>query len=103
MSTKMFHSIRYFTQIVLPALATFLITVGGAWGFEIGVQVGTTIAAVITLFSGIMGASSAIYDKERGYNDDRDIDSDDACDFSDLHRYVHVSCMARTERSEEEE
>lgn len=92
MSTKTFHSLRYFTQIVLPALATFMITVCGVWGFDLGVNIGTTIAAIVTLLSGIMGASSAIYDKERGYEDDaEDMGVTDSCDSDDLFRHVHVS------------
>lgn len=92
MSTKTFHRVRYFTQIVLPALATFLITVCGVWGSDIGVNIGTTISAVVTLLSGVLGASSAIYDKERGYEDaSEDMGISDTCDTDYLLRYVRVS------------
>lgn len=95
MSTKTFHRLRYFTQIILPAMATFLITLGGTWNIEIGVQVGTTISAVITLLSGIMGASSAIYDKER--------ESDDGTYNGDINSYVHISCRSVTGTRQDEE
>lgn len=94
MSTKTYNSFRYFTQIVLPALATFLTTVCGVWNMQLGVNIGLTISAIIALFSGILGASSAIYDKEGGKDDEGhsgDIDTDN------LHKYVHVSHRASGE------
>lgn len=66
MSTKTYNRLRYITQIVLPAVATFLVTVGGEWNSETTISIATTVSAIVTLLSGILGASSAIYDKEGG-------------------------------------
>lgn len=103
MSTKMYNRLRYVTQIFLPALATFLITVGGAWGLEIGVSVGTTISAIVTLLSGVLGASSAIYDKEGGKCDGEGM-GDIYSDYSDnLYNFVHVSNRTDREEVQQEE
>ena len=99
MTTKTYNRLRYFTQIVLPAVAAFIVTVCEVWNISGGDKVAGTIAAVVTLLSGILGISSAIYDKEGGkYDGD--------CDFSvadNLRKYVHISNMASTECSEEKE
>lgn len=91
MSTKTFHSLRYFVQIVLPAVAVFLTTIGGTWNIEVSVQIGTTISAVITLLSGVLGASSAIYDKERGYEYGEDLGVGDTDCTYDMFSNVHIS------------
>lgn len=103
MKTKTFHSLRYFAQIILPTLATFLITVCEAWGFDFGVNVGITISGTITLLSGIMGASSAIYDKERGADDGEGMGADNSFDTDYLHQHVHVSNRSGRPQAEEEE
>lgn len=100
MTTKTYNRVRYVTQIFLPALATFLVTVGEAWGLEIGTQIGTTIAAIVTLLSGLLGACSAIYDKEGGKNDNGDFDADNT---DDLLRFVRVSNMAGEAYDEQED
>ena len=99
MSTKTFHSLRYFTQIILPAIATFITTICGVWDCQFGVNLGLSISAVIALLSGILGASSAIYDKEGGYDDGNIKHSDSG----DLHSYVHISCRSTAEEGSEEE
>lgn len=66
MSNKTYNTLRCIVQIILPALATFLIAMSETWGIDILNNVGASITAVITLMSGILGASSAVYDKEKG-------------------------------------
>ena len=103
MSTKTYNRIRYITQIVLPALATFFITIGGAWGLDISENIGTTIAAIVTLMSGILGASSAIYDKEGGKYG-KDLGNFDSDCTDDMFRGVHISnCQGRKEYEQEEQ
>lgn len=99
MSTKTYNRLRYITQIVLPALATFLITVCGVWDIDYGERIGTTISAIVTLLSGILGASSAIYDKEGGKKDaNSDGDTPDI-----LHKRMYFPSMASTDIGDEEE
>lgn len=96
MSTKTYNRLRYITQIVLPAVATFMVTIGGAWNSEVVISIATTISAVVTLLSGILGASSAIYDKEGGKENGENMGIINSCGTDDLFRYVHVSdCSSR--------
>lgn len=99
MTTKTYNRLRYFTQIVLPAAATFIVAVCEIWNISGGEQVAGTITAIVTLLSGILGVSSAIYDKEGGKYDG---DCDDIT-ADNLHEYVHVSNMEGTNCCEEKE
>lgn len=66
MSNKTYNTIKATVQIVLPALATFSIAMAKVWDVDILNNVGASITAIVTLGSGLLGASSAVYDKEKG-------------------------------------
>ena len=66
MNNETYNTLKAVIQIVLPALATFLIAMAKVWGIDILNDIGASITAIVTLGSGLLGASSAIYDKEKG-------------------------------------
>ena len=66
LSNETYNTLTAVIQIALPALATFLIAMAKVWGIDILNDIGASITAIVTLGSGLLGASSAIYDKEKG-------------------------------------
>lgn len=91
MSTKTYNRLRYITQIFLPALATFLVTIGSEWDVEFVTSAATTISALVTLLSGLLGASSAVYDKEGGKKNGKSLGVTDPCDTDNMFGSVHIS------------
>ena len=73
LSNETYNTIKAIVQIVLPALATFLIAMAKVWDIDILNNVGASIPAIVTLGSGLLGASSAIYDKEKGEGENGNI------------------------------
>lgn len=63
MSNKVYDVLKFMAQIVLPALATFYVTIAGIWGLPYGEQISGTIMAVDLLLGAILGISSAQYKK----------------------------------------
>lgn len=63
MSNKVYDVLKFIAQIVLPALATFYVTIAGIWGLPYGEQISGTIMAVDLLLGAILGISSAQYKK----------------------------------------
>lgn len=64
MSNKVYDVLKFIAQIVLPALATFYLTLAGIWGLPFGEQVSGTIMAVDTLLGAVLMISSNKYNKE---------------------------------------
>ena len=65
MSNKVYDVLKFVAQIVLPALATFYLTLAGIWGLPFGEQVSGTIMAVDTLLGAVLMISSNKYNKEK--------------------------------------
>lgn len=63
MSNKVYDILKYITQIVIPALATFYFALAGIWGFPYGEQIVGTLTAIDTFLGVILGISSAQYKK----------------------------------------
>lgn len=64
MSNKVYDVLKFIAQIVLPALATFYLTLAGIWGLPFGEQVSGTIMAVDTFLGAVLMISSNKYNKE---------------------------------------
>ena len=64
MSNKVYDIFKFIAQILLPALATFYLTLAGIWGLPFGEQVSGTIMAIDTLLGAILMLSSNKYNKE---------------------------------------
>lgn len=70
MSNKVYDVLKFIAQIVLPAIATFYVTIASIWGLPLGDEISRTVMAVDTLLGAILMISSHQYDKE---NDEKKI------------------------------
>ena len=61
MSNKIYDILKFIAQIVLPAVATFYVTLAGIWGLPLGDEISRTVMAVDTLLGAILMISSAKY------------------------------------------
>lgn len=63
MSNKVYDILKFIAQIVLPAIATFYITIAGIWNLPLGDEISRTVMAVDTLLGAILMISTAGYNK----------------------------------------
>ena len=68
---KLYHALKYIAQVVLPALATFTISVGDVWDIPYSHQIGETIVA-LDAFMGIV-----LHISKMNYYEDSGIDGGD--------------------------
>ena len=61
LSPKLYDRMKQFVQIVLPAFATFYLTLGQVWGFGYVEQVVATTTALTTFLGVLLGVSSRTY------------------------------------------
>lgn len=64
MNNKVYDVLKFIAQIVLPAIATFYITIAGIWGLPYGEEVSGTVMAVDTLLGALLMLSSNSYAKQ---------------------------------------
>lgn len=60
-SVKIYHILRFTTQVLLPALATLYITIAKTWGLPYSFEVSTTLMAVDTFLGAILEYSNKNY------------------------------------------
>lgn len=63
LNNKVYDILKFIAQIVLPAIATFYVTVAGIWGLPYGEQISGTVMAVDTLLGALLMLSSSSYNK----------------------------------------
>lgn len=63
MSNKVYDILKFIAQIVLPALATFYLTIAGIWSLPFGEEISGTIMAIDTLLGACLMLSSKNYNK----------------------------------------
>lgn len=63
MSNKIYDTLKYIAQVILPAAGTLYFALTGIWGFPYGEAVVGTIAAVDTFLGVALGISTAQYNK----------------------------------------
>lgn len=63
MSNKTYDLLKKVAMYVLPALATFIITVFKIWNIPFGEEIGATITALDTALGVVLGISSSNYKK----------------------------------------
>ena len=61
MSNKTYDILKTIALVVLPACATFYLTISTIWGLPYGEQIAGTITAIDTLLGAILGVSSKNY------------------------------------------
>ena len=64
MKNKTYDVLKFIAQIILPALATFYMTISGIWELPLSEQIGGTIMAVDTFIGAILMISNNKYKKE---------------------------------------
>lgn len=69
MKNKTYDILKFIAQIVLPAVATFYVTIAGLWGLPFSKEISGTIMAVDTLLGAILMISSNTYNKEVGLHE----------------------------------
>jgi hypothetical protein len=65
MNNKVYDVLKFIALVVLPALATFYLTLSGIWGLPYGEQITATITAIDTLLGALLGLSSKRYAEEQ--------------------------------------
>ncbi len=61
MNNKTYDILKYIALIILPALATLILTLAGIWGIPYGEAIAATITALDVFLGAILGVSSAKY------------------------------------------
>lgn len=61
MSNKVYDILKFIAQIVLPAIATFYVTIASIWNLPLGDEISRTVMAVDTLLGAILMISSSQY------------------------------------------
>ena len=64
MNNKLYDTLKYIAQIVLPAIGTLYFALAGIWNFPYGEQIVGTITAVDTFIGVLLGISSYNYNKK---------------------------------------
>lgn len=64
LSNSSYDVLKFIAQIVLPALATFYVTLSSLWGLPYAEQISGTIMAVDTLMGAVLMISSNKYNKK---------------------------------------
>lgn len=61
-NNKVYDILKWVVNVVIPALATLILTIGQIWGFtEITVPVAATVVAVEAFLGALLGVSSIKY------------------------------------------
>lgn len=63
LNDKVYDTLKWIAQYLLPALGTLYFALAGIWGFPYGEQVVGTITAVDTFIGVILGLSTIQYNK----------------------------------------
>lgn len=64
MSNKVYDVLKFIAQIVLPAIATFYVTIASIWGLPLGDEISRTVMAVDTLLGAVLMISSSKYNED---------------------------------------
>lgn len=63
-NNKVYDVLKWTASVLLPALATLILSVGQIWGLaDYTVPIGATVAAVATFIGALVGVSSIKYAK----------------------------------------
>ena len=69
MSNKVYDVLKFVAQIVLPAIATFYLTLAKIWSLPFGEEISGTIMALDTLLGACLMLSSKNYNKNNVSNE----------------------------------
>lgn len=68
MKKEIYDFLKKIALVVLPALATLVITVFEIWDIPFGQQIGATITAIDTALGVVLGISNRNYNKRKNNN-----------------------------------
>lgn len=71
MTNKMYDSLKWVAQVLLPGIATLYFALSGIWGLPFGEQIVGTVTAIDTFLGIFLGVSTNQYNKNvdtRGLN-----------------------------------
>jgi len=63
MKNKTYDILKEVALTVLPAIATFLVTLGNIWGIPFATEISATVIAIDTLLGAILHISNINYNK----------------------------------------
>lgn len=66
LNNKVYDTLKYIAQIVLPALATLYFALSKIWGLPYGEEIVGTISAIDVFLGALLGLSSMNYNKSVG-------------------------------------
>lgn len=64
MNNKIYDTLAFIGRILLPLVATFVLTMGETWGIGYTKEISATITAIATLVNGILAGLSNNYFKD---------------------------------------
>ena len=76
MTNKVYDTLKWIAQYLLPALGTLYFTLSQIWGFPYGEEADGTITAIDTAIGIVLGISNAQYRKEYIVIEEEKIDND---------------------------
>lgn len=65
LSNKVYDTLKWIAQFLLPAVGTLYFTLASIWGLPYGEQIVGTITAIDTFLGVLLGLSSSQYKKEK--------------------------------------
>lgn len=66
MKNKTYDKLKFIAQIILPALATFYVTIASLWNLPYAEQISGTIMAIDTFLGAVLMISTNQYNKKEG-------------------------------------
>lgn len=98
LSSKIYDTLKWVTQILLPAAGTLYFTLSGIWGLPAGQQVVGSITAVVLFLGLVLNVNSKLYyNSDARFSGTIDVHPDDARgvlhldDETDLHHKDEVT------------
>lgn len=74
---KVYNTLKWIAQYLLPAAATLWMTVAKIWNLPYGVEIGATVSAIDLFLGAVLGISSANYQGDGTMNINTDDPSKD--------------------------
>lgn len=74
MSNRVYDILKFFAQILLPAIATLYFALAQIWNLPYAEQIVGTITAIDAFLGAILGISSVNYKKRLEENEEEDYD-----------------------------
>lgn len=82
LNSKVYDSLKWLVQIVLPAIGTCYAALAVLWGFPYAEQVVGSISAICVLLGACLRISNSNYDGDGVLTVDRDLDESDENKYS---------------------